>query len=135
MKTEVKQISFEGNVLKRFRELKTAISENVILKNIESGFIQFFGVFADSFLIGCIVTRIDTNYNLEKELVIMYTFTMYDRNDLNFVSLLNPIYDDIARTANIKRIRVHSERRGHDILLEKNGYKFLETVFIKELSL
>lgn len=128
MKVEVTQLSFEGAVETRFQTLYTAISKDVIKENIEKGFLKLYGVFADSFLIGCFISRIDLNFDGTQDLVIMHVFTMYDRADLNFLSTLNVIFDKLADG---RDIRIHSQRRGADIYLEKNGYEFMETVFIK----
>ncbi len=83
--------------------------------------------------LGIFFARVDTLYTGEKELVIL--FGVAEKNIKQpLTSVLNPVFDELAKKVNIKTIRIHSERKGIDRLLEKNGYKFQETIFIKRIN-
>lgn len=49
-------------------------------------------------------------------------------------SVLSPVFDELAKAVNIKTVRVHSQHRGIDRMLEKKGYNFSESVFIKRIN-
>lgn len=54
--------------------------------------------------------------------------------DIPLMSVLDPVFDNLARTANIRSIRIHSEHKGIGKMLEKHNYNFLETIFIKRIG-
>jgi hypothetical protein len=54
--------------------------------------------------------------------------------DIPLMSVLDPVFDSLAREANIKSIRIHSEHRGIGKMVEKHGYNFLETIFVKRIN-
>ena len=83
--------------------------------------------------LGIFFARIDTLYNGEKELVIMFAVSE-EKIEIPLTSVLNPVFDELAKVASIKTIRMHSQHRGIDKMLGKNGYNFSETIYIKRIN-
>jgi len=99
-----------------------------IKENIKAGKIAFYGVYGDKVLIGFLLIRIDVNYAGSEEMVVMYSQCL-KKIDRPFFSFLGELYDQIA---NGRRIRIHSERRAIDKVIEQQGFKFVEAVYIRE---
>jgi hypothetical protein len=57
-----------------------------------------------------------------------------EKIEISLTSVLPEILEALARSVNINTIRIHSERKGMDKLLDKNGYKFQENIFIKRIN-
>lgn len=100
---------------------------------VDRGEVKLYDVIVQDNRLGVIITRIDTGYNGTRELVVMHAVSEV-KPAQPLTSVLAPVFEAIAKTAGADKVRVHSDRRGIDKLLEDNGYSFSETVFIKEVK-
>jgi len=130
MKVELRQHKWNELVKFGLERIKPVVGIEILKEHIKKGDIYVYGIYANEICVGFIFSRIDRNYDQEEELVIMYSVSLV-KSDVKLTRILSPLYDQIA---NGRRIRIHSERRGHDKLLEQHGYKFFESVFIKEAN-
>lgn len=112
------------------RFLDPAMGVDGVKKNLKGGLIAFYGVYGNGKLVGFLLIRIDKHYSGVEEMVVMYSYAFF-KTDPPFYNFLGPLYDEIA---NGRRIRIHSERRAIDRVLERHGFKHAESVFIKEPS-
>lgn len=120
----------EDKHLALLKQLDPIIGLKCLTDNIRNGNITLYEVMVDGFLVGLFMARVETLINGEKELVIFYAVAV-SKPTVAMTSILNPLFDKIATDKSIKTIRVHSEKKGLDKILEANGYEFLETVYRK----
>ncbi len=100
---------------------------------VERGEVQMYEVIIQETRLGVIITRIDAGYDGTRELVVMHAVSEI-KTAQPLTSVLAPVFEKIAKIARADKVRIHSDRRGIDKLLEDNGYSFSETVFIKEVK-
>lgn len=129
---DLKRICWDANVEELIKWLNPVYGIEVLKRNVETGLLSIFEIVCDSNRIAILVTRVDTLLNGNRELVIMHAVGNFE-NSNNLVSILNPVFDTLARMHKVTIIRVHTQRKGMDALLEENGYKFSENVYKKEL--
>lgn len=100
---------------------------------VQANEIGLYEVQANEFSIGIFLVRLVHRMTGEKELVILHGAAEHAIKT-PLTSILGPHFDYIARSCGAKYVRVHSQRRGLDAVLQEHGYEFMETVFVKELA-
>jgi len=128
----IKQIPFDTSVEPLIEKINPVVGIQALKELISAGKIYLYGVFFDNKRLGVFIARVDILFNGEKELVIMHASSDFNI-ERPLTSVLNPVFDSLAKETNIKLIRIHSEQRGIDKLLGDSGYKFIESVFQKRL--
>lgn len=128
----IKQIPVDTSVDPLLEKINPLVGVQALKAQIASGEIFLYGVFFDNKRLGIFIARIDVLLNGEKELVIMHASSDFEI-ERPLTSVLNPVFDGLANELKIKSVRIHSEHRGIDKLLEDSGYKFIESVFQKRL--
>lgn len=89
-------------------------------------------VVLDNLLIGYLVAFEDTLLNGKRELAIIRALScVKGKSPLSHI--ISHGLGQFAKSLSVNSVRIHSERRGLDSLLEESGYKFKESIFIKEL--
>lgn len=133
MNVSVRQKNWDDLAERLVKKLNPVVGVDVIRDSVNSKRVALYEVKADGFVLGIFLARVDILENGERQLVIMHAIAEYNVKQ-SLTSVLNPFFDEIARGHKIKSIRIHSERPGMDKVLKKNGYKFSESVFIKNLE-
>lgn len=113
-------------------KVNPAVGVQCLAGSIQRDLISLFEVHADGLLLGVFVSRVDDLIDGSKELVIMHA-SASDQTPLAMTKVLNRIFDKVAIDNGLKSIRVHSDKRGLDRILEKNNYEFQEAVYRKAL--
>jgi hypothetical protein len=125
--------TLDSSIDKLLEKLDPQVGIEALKKRIAEKTIFLYDVLFDSKRLGIFIARIDTLYDGEKELVIMHAVSDFEIEH-PLTSVLNPVFDSLAKELGIKSVRIHSERRGIDKLLEDSGYKFIENVFQKRVE-
>lgn len=120
----------------RLQSLLTMLDPEIGVENLKR-FIQEGKFFAHEVIyngvsIGFYIFRIDTMSNGKRELVILHAISEI-KGPKPLVHILNQIFPGVGMQYNCRRIRIHSESRKMDDLLEAGGFRFMESVFIKEI--
>jgi hypothetical protein len=114
-------------------ELDPIVGVEALKLNVGNGTITAYEVFFDENSIGFFLARGETLWNGAKELVILHAVSeVKGRTPLS--SLLSVFLPRLAKDQGYASIRIHSERRGLDAVLEETGFKFQETVFVKKVA-
>jgi hypothetical protein len=130
---DLNRIRWDANVEELIQRLNPIYGIEALRRNVATGFLSIFEIVTEGRRIAILVTRVDTLLNGNQELVIMHAVGNFETSQ-NLVSILNPVFDTLARMHKVKIIRVHTQRKGMDALLEENGYNFCESVYKKELT-
>ena len=129
---DLNRIRWDAKVEELIKQLNPVYGIEALKKNVETGLLSIFELIREGKRFAILVTRVDTVLNGNRELVIMHAVGDFE-NSNNLVSILNPVFDTLAVMHKVKIIRVHTQRKGMDALLEENGYEFYENVYKKEL--
>lgn len=119
-------------------ELKPTVGTDAIRKAVENEQIGAFEVVVispegEKVFVGYFLTRVDVLWNGEQEMVVLHAVTeMKGKAPVEFC--LASIFPAIAREKKIKTVRVHSQRKGLDVVMEKIGYQLEETVWRFEVK-
>jgi len=89
-----------------------------------------YEVYAEDSFIGIFLAKLDKLIDGEIELVILHAAAV-KAPAMPITSVLNPVFEAVAREHGIRSIRVHSDKKGLDKLLEENNFKFAEAIFRK----
>ena len=114
-------------------ELDRVVGMEAIKTHIVSGAISAYEVFFEKNSIGFFLTRGETLWNGAKELVILHALSEV-KGKTPLSSLLSVFLPKLAADQGFESIRIHSERRGLDAVLEETGFKFQESVFTKRVK-
>lgn len=113
--------------------LNPEIGVEAVKNQVEKNHFMPFEVFVDEVSIGFFVIRIDVTYDGKKELVHLFSLSeVKGRTPIHHV--MGSLVMNIARDLGCQRVRVHSEIRKIDSFLEREGFEFRESVFVKEVS-
>jgi len=82
--------------------------------------------------LGFYIGRVDVLANGDRELVIMHAVSEV-KGPKPLAHILSGIFPGVGLQLKCKRVRIHSETRKMDNLLESSGYQFTESVFTKEI--
>lgn len=129
---DLNRIRWDTGVEELIQQVNPIYGIEALRRNVATGLLSIFEIASDNKRIAILVTRVDTLLNGNRELVIMHAAGNFE-NSNNLVSILNPVFDTLARMHKVKIIRVHTQRKGMDALLEENGYHFCENIYKKEL--
>ena len=113
-------------------KINPAVGVDTLAGLVQRGLIFLFEVHADGALLGVFLARIDTLLNGEKEFVIVHASAVI-KPPIPMTTVLNPVFDKVARDHGLGAVRVHSDKKGLDRILEENGYQFQESVYRKVL--
>jgi hypothetical protein len=123
----------EENHRALLEKINPAVGVETLIGLLHRERITLFEVHADGLLLGIFLARVDTLWNGEKELVIMHASAVI-KPPFPMTSVLNPLFDQVARDHGLKAIRVHSDKKGLDRIMEENGYIYQEAVYRKALN-
>ncbi len=115
-----------------FQKINPDVGVDCLINFVQRDEITIYDVYAEGFFLGIFLTRVDQHLNGSLELVIMHAAAVVNPS-VPITSILSPIFSKVATDRNIKFIRVHSDTKGMDRILEHNNFKFLETVYRKAL--
>jgi len=133
MNMELARVKWSEEIGKMLDLLKPALPVKTIRELCETDRLWIYEVFFDKLSIGYFLTRDETLFDGTKELVITHCMTkVKGRTPLS--SVLGCIIPNLAKERGFSSIRIHSERRGMDTILEHQGFTFFETVFTKRLD-
>lgn len=125
---ELEQVLWNDRLEKLVQELKPVVGWEAIRDHVTSEAISAYEVYFDAVSIGYFLARESTLLNNEKQLVILHALAQV-KGKTPLSSLLAVVIPGLAREKGYASVRIHSERRGMDALLEEAGYKFMENVF------
>lgn len=129
---DLTRIAWDSQVEDAIKKLNPVYGIEALKWNVKTGLLSIFEIASAGKRIAILITRVDTRFDRIRELVIMHAVGNFE-NSQNLVSVLNPVFDTLARMHKVKIIRVHTQRKAMDALLEENGYHFCENVYKKEL--
>lgn len=112
------------------QKVNPAVGVDTLAGLVQRGLISLFEVHADGVLLGIFISRTDRLFNGDSELVIMHAAAV-QRPPFPMTSILNPVFDQVAKDHGLRAVRVHSDKKGLDKLLEAHGYEFQEAVYRK----
>ncbi len=99
----------------------------------ESGRVTILQVFFERILIGYLVAKIDTLFDGTKELAVFRALAVVKgKNPIAHV--VSHGLREYARRLGLDSVRVHSDVRGLDALLEEAGYEFQENIFVTRIK-
>jgi len=113
-------------------KVNPAVGVDCLAGTIQRDMNALYEVHADGLLLGIFVSRIERLIDGSKELVILHG-SAAEKIPFPFTSVLNRVWDQVAKDNGLNSIRVHSDKRGLDRILEKNKYEFQEAVYRKAL--
>jgi hypothetical protein len=128
----VNQVGFSDRLRKLIIALDPEIGADALKSLIDSGKIFVHEVIYNAISVGFYIGRVDIMGNGQKELVIMHALSDV-KGSKPLLHILNQIFPNVGAQLNCKRVRIHSETRKMDDLLESGGFKFLESVFVKDI--
>lgn len=131
--TANKTAFIEDKHLVLFKKINPFVGIDCLIQQVKEEKIFLYEVTADDLLLGIFLARIETLLNGDLEFVVIHASSII-KPPVPLTSILNPIFDKIANDNRIKSIRVHSDKKGLDHLLEENNYSFLESIYRKELN-
>lgn len=130
--TEFKQVEWNERVQLLVEKLDPLIGAYALMELVKSGTCFVHEVFVNHQSIGFYIGRVDVLANSERDLVIMHA--MSDRKGHKpLIHVLSIIFPAVADQLRCNRVRIHSDQRKIDSLLESAGYEYFETVFMKEV--
>lgn len=97
--------------------------QHFLYKNIFIYEVRYFGIFC-----GIIICRV----SYDAEFVIMHAISMKDTK-IPFILMVNNEINAIAKKHYCRFIRLHSDKKALDKLIEKCGFEHYETVYIKKV--
>lgn len=124
----VKQEKWNDQAERLVEKLRPAMGRDILKKNIDDGYIAMYSVAANGAPVGLFFARVDRTYEGKEELVIMFSVAEI-KTPMPFSHVICFAYEHIAGG---RDIRIHSDNRVIDEFLEKNGYQFLEAIYIKK---
>jgi len=124
---------FEPSTAELLEKVNPVIGVETLRVMIEQGQLGLYEVACDNKPIGIFVTQLDLLKDGTRELVILHAVAC-DKPEIHLTSVLGKVFNDLAKSLNMKSIRIHSSKRGLDKLIESEGYEFLETVFFKKVK-
>lgn len=104
-----------------------------IHKEIDAGRIAAWMVRVDDVSVGCFITRIDQRYDGEKDLALLFTIAE-EKAKTAISKVMYELLENIARDNGAKYIRIHVENPALARIVERSGFNFLESVFIKAVN-
>lgn len=122
----------EQNHRALLERINPAVGVDCVVSLIQRDQITLYEVHADGALLGIFLCRVDTLLDGERELVIMHAAAVV-KPAIPMTSILNPLFDRVALDHGIRAVRIHSDKKGLDAIMEECGYQFQETVYRKAL--
>ena len=135
--TTVKEIEFDDDVVLLFtnQALISYADIELLKKEVDKKTYQLIEVSYKEHRIAIFLMRHDKLINGTTELVIVHCVGNEKiPKEIKPYSMLSPIFDTLAKKFNHSSVRIHSDRRALDRLLDRNGYKFQEAIFSKVLK-
>ena len=115
-----------------FQRINPAVGVDLLIGQVQRDLITLFEVHADGLLLGVFLSRIERLIDGTQELVILHASAVV-KPPMGLMSICNPLFDQVAKDHGLKSIRVHSDKKGIDQILNECNYVFQETVYRKEL--
>ena len=127
------QVPWNVRLEKLLEDMNPLIGVPILKKAVDEEKIAAFEVIADEVSIGFILVRIESLFNGDIELVVMHALSeIKGRSPLShIVSVMLP---DVAKHYGAKSIRIHSDMRKMDDFLEREGFRFMESIFVKKVG-
>jgi len=113
-------------------KLNTFVGIDHLIDRINRNEIELYEVYADDSFLGMFLSRIEKLLDGERELVILHASAI-ERPKVALTSVLDYMFDKVARDHGLKSLRVHSDKKGLDRIMEAHKYKFQEAVYRKAL--
>lgn len=113
-------------------KINPSIGVNLLIGQVQRDSIALFEVHADELLLGIFLSRVERLVDGKDELVILHASAVV-KTPIGLMSVCNPLFDQVARDHGLKSIRVHSDKKGIDQILNESNYVFQESVYRKEL--
>lgn len=113
-------------------DLDPEVGLEAIKKNVEAGNLTAFEVFVEEISIGFFIARIEVLYNNRRELVLIHAVSEV-KGKTPLAHIFGTLLPELARKHEISTIRIHSEQRKLDDFLERQGFEFAESVFVKRI--
>lgn len=115
-----------------FQKLNLEYGLDLLIEKVKTGTFLIYEVTADNVFVGIFTAKLDRLIDNTPELVILHAAAVADI-ERPMTSILNPLFESVARENGIKSIRVHSDKKGLDKILEDNNFKFTECIYRKVL--
>jgi len=114
-------------------ECKPLCGVDALKEKIQSGAVTVFETFIDEFSIGFFLVRVDVLIDGRYELVLLHAVSEV-KGKTPIAHVLGVLLPGIAKEYGIKKVRVHSAMRKLDDFLEREGFAFQESVFVKDVA-
>ncbi len=114
-------------------KIDPAVGVACLAGTVQRDLIMLFEVHADGLLLGIFLARIDRLIDGGRDLVICHAAAV-DKPSIAMTRILNAIFDQVARDYGLNSVRIHSDKKGLDRIMEKNNYVFQEAVYRKVID-
>lgn len=114
-------------------ECRPMFGVEALKEKIEAGEVTAFETFVDELSVGFFLVRVDVLIDGRYELVLLHAVSEY-KGKTPIAHILGVLLPNIAKEYGIKKVRVHSQMRKLDDFLERGGFQFQESVFVKEVG-
>jgi len=128
MNIEIERIKWKDEVGTLLATTNLAVPVNAVQERCAQDLLWIYEVFFDKLSIGYFLTRDETLFDGTKQLVITHCVTKV-KGKTPLASILGLIIPNLARERGYSSVRIHSERRGMDHIIEQQGGVFFESVF------
>lgn len=129
---EVFEKAWDDITTRLMQKVNPAVGVDALRENVQKGNITLYEVKGDGLTLGVFLVRVERLHNDTKQLVILHA-AAEQKIAVPFSSVLSPVFDEIARQSGLTSIRIHSEHRGLDAIIQERGYRFQESVFVKDI--
>ena len=109
------------------------VPQAVIHDLIDKKLLQAFEVMIDGVKVGYFISRIDCSYEGKKDFVVLWALSSV-KGKAPMINVLGSLVSGLAKEIGCDRVRIHSDSRKMDAFLERGGFKYMETVYRKELN-
>ncbi len=128
----VKSLYSDQNHLALLEKMDPCFGVDLLKKMLLHGAYDLYEVYADEEFVGIFLSKLDRLIDGEIELVILHAAAV-DKPAIAMTNILNALFEKVAADRGLKSIRVHSDKKGLNKILEDNNFKFAEAIYRKVL--
>lgn len=122
----------ENKHLALLKKIDPCYGVALLIEKVTSKEFMIFEVYVNDQILGIFLAKVDSLIDNTREFVILNAAAVVDP-EVPLTSVLNPVFSAVARQIGLRSIRVHSDKKGLDKLLEENNFIFMESIYRKVL--
>jgi len=128
----VREAEYNERIEKLLTALDPVLGVEVIKRLMQEKKILAHEVVCNGYSVGFYLFSVDELANGDRELVIRHAISDV-KGPKPLIHILSQIFPGVGLQLKCKRVRIHSETRKMDDLLEAGNYRFMESIFIKDI--